>query len=479
MSLCLSTYAQQQDDVYWAHDLTDFNKKYQSDNNYANMCLGVPSIYPDTNLYNDFDVYTEGYILHFDNKEKKNYIKVSFPNPVYATQLVIGGVFNSGSISNIDIFTKENNPKNVYKSDGKKSIVKFRDFNIFFDPVNITSVRIEFDHRFINKWNVIKGIGLLASAEKFILHPHELELKNIKKQLVDENINQSECYQFAPKISPDGKTLFFVRDCNESKTGQDIYYYSLNDEGRWEGPYNIGKPVNNKSHNFVASVGQNSNFILLGNQYNANGEYLDEGVSRSHRTPGGKWGMPENIFIPEYKNYHDLVNYFMSGDEKTLIIAAQDERSLGELDLYVSMYDATGKKWSKPVHMGKDINTPYIEDYPYLASDGQTLYFCSKGHIGYGGYDIFMSKRLDDTWNKWSPPVNLGPAINSKTDDYGWSISSEGDTGYYSSVSINDTEHSMDLFKVNLPADLKQNPFNFVKVNVNNSFKKSYQFEVK
>ena len=46
-----------------------------------------------------------------------------------------------------------------------------------------------------------------------------------------------------------------------------------------------------------------------------------------------------------------------------------------------------------------------------------TLYFSSKGHPGYGGFDLFMARRLDDTWQNWSKPVNLGPEINSPQDD--------------------------------------------------------------
>jgi hypothetical protein len=45
---------------------------------------------------------------------------------------------------------------------------------------------------------------------------------------------------------------------------------------------------------------------------------------------------------------------------------------------------------------------------PYLAADGETLYFSSDRPGGLGDNDIWMTKRLDSTWQKWSDPVNLG-----------------------------------------------------------------------
>ena len=54
-------------------------------------------------------------------------------------------------------------------------------------------------------------------------------------------------------------------------------------------------------------------------------------------------------------------------------------------------------KWTKPVSLGPNINTPGADFAPFLAPDDRTLYFASDGHGGYGKSDIFYSKRLDDT----------------------------------------------------------------------------------
>ncbi|MBC7695490.1 MAG: PD40 domain-containing protein [Burkholderiales bacterium] len=66
--------------------------------------------------------------------------------------------------------------------------------------------------------------------------------------------------------------------------------------------------------------------------------------------------------------------------------------------------------------LGPEINTPYDENYPYLTTDGNTLYFSSKGHNSIGGYDIFKCTRKDSL-SAWSRPQNMGYPINSTYDD--------------------------------------------------------------
>ncbi len=73
--------------------------------------------------------------------------------------------------------------------------------------------------------------------------------------------------------------------------------------------------------------------------------------------------------------------------------------------------------WSKPENLGEVINTPEDEDYPYMSSDGVTLFFTSKGHYSMGGYDIYRSV-FDVNAKKWSTPENIGFPFSSPYDDY-------------------------------------------------------------
>jgi outer membrane protein OmpA-like peptidoglycan-associated protein len=83
--------------------------------------------------------------------------------------------------------------------------------------------------------------------------------------------------------------------------------------------------------------------------------------------------------------------------------------------------------------MGNVINSAGSEGTPFLAADGKTLFFSSSGHKGYGSFDVFVSRRLDDSWVNWSTPENLGPNINTWASQLGYFMSAKGDYAYLSS----------------------------------------------
>ncbi len=104
----------------------------------------------------------------------------------------------------------------------------------------------------------------------------------------------------------------------------------------------------------------------------------------------------------------------------------------GNTDIYIFEIKEDGT-FGEPKSLGPMINTPGAERTPFLHPDGKTLYFSSDGHNGFGGLDLFKSERLDDTWQNWSKPVNLGRSLNSSSDNWGFRASVKTETGYISS----------------------------------------------
>ena len=97
--------------------------------------------------------------------------------------------------------------------------------------------------------------------------------------------------------------------------------------------------------------------------------------------------------------------------------ASFGEKEQNNTDLYKNILLPNGAFGpNQYIGMGPEINSPYDENYPYLAKDGNTLYFSSKGHNSMGGYDIFKITRKDSV-SPWSKPQNLGYPINSTYDD--------------------------------------------------------------
>ncbi|HEY9486924.1 MAG TPA: OmpA family protein, partial [Chryseosolibacter sp.] len=212
----------------------------------------------------------------------------------------------------------------------------------------------------------------------------------------------------------------------------------------------MGSTFNNPEPNFINSIQSvtadgRTAVILLGNKYLDNGK-MQAGVSISSNA-GGTWSKPIPLEITNDYNFNEKANYFLTNNRKTLLMSVEREDTYGDRDLYVS-FMKEDSVWTEPLNLGDIINTASEESAPFLAADNETLYFSSNGFSGYGGNDIYASRRLDDTWTNWSDPENLGPEINSTLEDLFFNIPASSDFAYYSrGVSENNT----DIFRVKLP----------------------------
>lgn len=295
-----------------------------------------------------------------------------------------------------------------------------------------------------------------------------------EEQVVKENLGSAINTSFdelLPIISADGKTLYFCRQGDTLNTGalrwkrdQDIWYSELKDDGTWTPAKNIGKPLNNFNPNGVLSVSPDGNSLLLFGVYNEKGT-PEKGVSVSHRGISG-WTKPKKLIIKNDYNLDRGAQYSISSDGKILFMSLTREDSKGKRDLYASFLQSGGV-WGEPMNLGDDLNTKFEDGSPFLAPDGVTLYFSSEGHGGYGSSDIFYTTRLDDSWTKWSAPVNLGPDINTAKRDYHYRIPASGDYAYF--VSEEYSFGGRDIFRIKLTDKLKPKPVVLVSGRVRNS----------
>ena len=266
-----------------------------------------------------------------------------------------------------------------------------------------------------------------------------------KLEKLDANINSNDA-ESLPRISPDGNYLYCIRHSKENIGGNpdynDIWYSKKDENGTWSKLANIGSPLNNKDHNFVISASPDNNSMLIANKYKADGSSNGQGFSITYKE-NGKYKLPEDQQIIEFINENDYVSYFLWTDNKTLLMAVERPEGLGEKDIYVSFH-RLGNVWSKPISLGSVVNTDCDEHSPYLSADGKTLFFSSTGHYGYGDFDVFVSERIGDGWDKWTEPRNLGPSINGEGVETGYFMSAKGDYAYLSSAG--------DIYKVKNPA---------------------------
>lgn len=126
--------------------------------------------------------------------------------------------------------------------------------------------------------------------------------------------------------------------------------------------------------------------------------------------------------------------YATCSDDASVIIVALDRPSgKGDLDLYRITVDGCGAV-SQPVPLADNLNSASFDGAPWLACDQSTLYFASAGREDRKGKsDLYVTRRLDDTWTRWSNPENLGPCINTNEDETAVSLACGSSQLYFTS----------------------------------------------
>ncbi|WP_234736214.1 OmpA family protein [Tellurirhabdus bombi] len=274
------------------------------------------------------------------------------------------------------------------------------------------------------------------------------------------NLINSEYNEINPVISPDGRTLYFARishpqNTHGAKGSQDIWYSEMGQDNKWGSARRMTFPLNKDEYNCAYSISPDGNTMLIKGAYN-NGTYETRGFSISKRTASG-WAPPQKMPIPAYekmsKGQFDCG--YLSADGKVLIMAFSEKKGSQKDDLYVSLKQKDGS-WSKIINLGPEVNTgDFTETTPFLAADGATLYFSSDRGGGLGSNDIYVCRRVDNSWKHWSKPVNLGPAINTDGYDAYYTLSASGEYAYL--TTFKETLGKGDIVRIRLK-DLEQEP---------------------
>ncbi|UII20349.1 OmpA family protein [Fulvivirga ligni] len=247
------------------------------------------------------------------------------------------------------------------------------------------------------------------------------ELKNLGRK-----VNKAY-HEGAPVISLDGKTLyFFVHNSPENTYGkegsQDIWFTELQSDGTWGEAKHMSKPLNEHHSNQVFTVLPDGTlFIRGGDSKNSKGFSFTRKV-------GSEWSKPDEIDVEDFKNMNNGKFYgaTMSSDGKFMILYLSEKENSTFSDLYMSKVLADGK-WSRPVKLPNNLNTARDEFAPYMAPDDKTMYFSSnRKDMGIGSADIYKTVRLDNSWTKWSDPVNVGRPLNTAAFDSYMSIDASG-----------------------------------------------------
>lgn len=237
--------------------------------------------------------------------------------------------------------------------------------------------------------------------------------------------------EYAPTITADGKTLYYVSNRPGGVGGHDFWVTSKKDrlDTVFVAPKNVAKPVNTNLNEGVASIAADGQTIYFTACERPDG--LGDCDIYQAELDGTVWKNIRNITELNSAEWDSQPS--ISSDGKTIYFVSTRDGAMGgdgDVDIYVSNKQADGK-WSKPKNLGAPINTPAREDSPFLIAGGQALYFSSAGHGGFGGLDFFVAKLGSD--KKWGTPENLGRPYNTPQDERFITLPAAGDIVYFSS----------------------------------------------
>ncbi|MDR3134102.1 MAG: OmpA family protein [Prevotellaceae bacterium] len=242
---------------------------------------------------------------------------------------------------------------------------------------------------------------------------------------------------FAPAYGADDyETLLFTstrKEDNLSKktydvTGEaysDLFFSRLPRNSKWTKPQNMGEEINTKYEDGAAAFNHSYTVLYFTRCMKVKREKAGCKIFSIERNDN-EWGKPQDLkLMPDSIT---AAHPALSGDDLTLYFVSDMDGGMGKMDIWKVTRSGSSDDWGEPVNAGVQINTPGNEMYPFAR--GNSLYFASDGHPGFGGLDIF--KATPDSAAGWSTE-NMGRPVNSSADDFSIILEQENERGYFAS----------------------------------------------
>ena len=302
-----------------------------------------------------------------------------------------------------------------------------------------------------------REIRMIIKSSKFsinaINNPVDFSPKNL-----GSNINSSK-EEYLPAISYNGKNLVYSRRLKKNNVFQEDFYVSkLDENSNWtlSKPYFGALNTNGNEGAFSFSSDTGYSVFTACDRFDSMGScdlyiLFNNSTFNAGKIINSKSWESQGCFSP---------------DGRYLYFVSNRSGGYGGKDIWRSQITDNG--FLEPENLGPKINTEDDEMSPFLHPDNLTFYFASSGHVGMGGYDVYISKRIDGL-NEWSLPTNLGYPINTFNTENSLIVANDGRTAYYTS---NQSGFGLeDIFVFNLPENLRANKLSAIELDIISSKK--------
>ncbi|HAH56471.1 MAG TPA: hypothetical protein DCM02_14610 [Flavobacterium sp.] len=412
--------------IQWASKLIKFSTDLGGKQNGIKRILGKPDAFPQGGS-------SANAWMPKNSLDGREIIEVGFEKPQTVKQVAVYENLNSGCVTKISVDNGSGNYETVWsrKRDWKtptfKSTAsadrayyfgrkrrKVQEVPSVFNPgieyavlenavANVVAVKVEFSFALVPGQKQIDAIGISDSEE-----PIEIKINTIPEF---DNLSKPESLEFENSevsnviVSQDGQKIFY----SAFVENKDVVISSQKQaDGKWSEPFAESSLSSNDEYNYLEYY--SDSFILKGGVgYSKN---TTETGFEFIENKNGSYQSLKPLKIAAYNNYEKTADITITKDAKILIMGIETDFTQGGTDLYFANQKEDGT-YGLLQNMGKVINSASDEGMPQLLSDTKTLLFSSIGYSSYGNYDIYVSYRLDDTWKKWSEPINLGNKVNS------------------------------------------------------------------
>jgi outer membrane protein OmpA-like peptidoglycan-associated protein len=244
--------------------------------------------------------------------------------------------------------------------------------------------------------------------------------------------------EYLAYVSPDDKLCFFTRkvplqSMNSVKSfdgERELFMVATRDKtGLFNAGESMSPPFNTTSDNqggCTISIDNKFLYFAMSRQEGGAQPNCDIYFSQNQ---DDNWSdikkMNANVNHPIYWDSQPT----LSSDGNSLYFVSDRPGGYGGIDIYITKRDPVTGVWGIPQNAGPKINTAGNEKTPFIHSDSETLYFSSDGHFGFGAMDIFLIRKNDK--GQWLDAENIGYPINTEADDVGFFVSTDSKTGYF------------------------------------------------
>ncbi len=314
----------------------------------------------------------------------------------------------------------------------------------------------------------------MASCEYALSNPQQPVYKRMKTVNAGESVN-TMYPEYSPVLNKEETVLLFTTrrvnnvghkiDDVDGNYFEDMYIARKDKDNNFKNAHSFSDADpevnglhNTKGHEAVVSLSADGTKFFT---YHNNKLYQSDWQNNA-------WTAPKlmNTTINSTGGFQSHLS--LSADGKTIYFSSERAGGLGGLDIYKTEMQANGS-WSAATNLGPTINTKDDDDSPFISYEGKTLYFASKGHPGYGAYDLYKSVLTGTNWGK---PENMGNLFNSSGDDTHLALNKAETGGVFSSARAGGFG-DMDIYEIKFDVPLENfiaDPLARININLPDTF---------